>query len=211
MSVVAGPIDAIEKLENILLKKGIACSRLHTSHAFHSKMMKPIEKSFMELVKTIDLSPPRIPYISNVTGTWITAEQATDPLYWARHLCQTVRFADGLRELWQHAEGILLEVGPGHMLGSLALQHSMSAKTTNHVVLASLRPVYDKQSDKEFLLRTLGQLWLAGVEIDWSSFYTYEQRRILPVPTYPFEQETLKQSNTRGKLRRERLRNRSRA
>ncbi len=202
MSVVAGPTDAVDGLESYLAEREVVCSRLQTSHAFHSTMMKPIEKSLIELVKTINLSPPQIPYVSNVTGTWIAAEQATDPTYWARHLCQTIRFADGLQELWQKPGAILLEVGPGQILGSLALQHSASKSVTNKVVLPSLRHGYDKRTDWEVLLRTIGQLWLAGVQIDWSGFYAHEQRRILTLPTYPFErqhywvEETGKQSQS---------------
>lgn len=189
MSVVAGPTEAVMDLERSCLEKGIACSLLQTSHAFHSAMMQPIELSLIDLVKTLDLCPPRIPYLSNVTGTWITAEQARDPHYWARHLCQPVRFADGLRELCQQPETIFLEVGPGQMLSSLTQQHLAAIRTSGHIVLPSLRHTYDKRSDMECLFNTLGQIWLAGAKIEWSSFYAGEQRRILPLPTYPFERQ----------------------
>ncbi|MBO3461240.1 type I polyketide synthase [Aetokthonos hydrillicola] len=187
LCVVSGTQDAVEVLQNKLTALGVECRYLHTSHAFHSHMMEPILKSFTETVKTVSLKPPQIPYLSNVTGTWITAAQATDPGYWARHLRETVRFADGLQELFKETANILLEVGPGRTLSTLAKRHP--DKVVEQVVLSSVRHPQDEQSDIAFLLNTLGQLWLAGVQVDWVIFYTHNQGRRLPLPTYPFERE----------------------
>jgi len=187
MSVIAGPVDAVNKLEQQLGESGVAYRRLQTSHAFHSSMMEPIEASFAALMKTVRLHPPQIPYVSNVTGTWITARQAMDPEYWVRHLRQPVRFADGIGEILQKPHGILLEVGPGQALSSLALQYAANRKGMQLAVLPSLRSTYDSQADMVLLLRTLGQLWLEGVQIDWARFYAHEQRQRLNLPTYPFE------------------------
>jgi acyl transferase domain-containing protein/aryl carrier-like protein len=185
--VASGPSDALEALERRLVERGVDCRRLHTSHAFHSAMMDSMLVQFTEQVKRVTLKPPTIPYLSNLTGTWITPEEATDPHYWARHLRQTVRFADGLRELLHDPKRILLEVGPGQTLATLARQHP--DKTPAHVVQASLRHPQEQQSDVAFLLNTLGQLWLAGLRLDWSSVYVHERRRRLPLPTYPFERQ----------------------
>ena len=95
LCVVAGPTKPVEQLEKRLTERGSDCRRLHTSHAFHSKMMEPVLKSFTEEAKKVKLHPPKIPYISNLTGTWITAAEATDANYWSSHLRQTVRFSDG--------------------------------------------------------------------------------------------------------------------
>src|SRR5207247_2609349 len=101
LCVVSGPVDAVEELRDQLAQRQVACTPLQTSHAFHSAMMEPILGPFTELVRTVKRDAPEIPFLSNVTGTWITAEQAADPAYWARHLRQTVRFADGLGELFR--------------------------------------------------------------------------------------------------------------
>ncbi|MCC5624268.1 SDR family NAD(P)-dependent oxidoreductase [Nostoc sp. CHAB 5715] len=127
--------------------------------------------------------------MSNVTGTWITAKQATDPSYWVKHLCQTVRFASGVQELWKKDNPILLEVGPGQALSSFALQCIESDDRAASLILPSLRHSYEQQSDVAFLLNTLARLWLAGVKVDWSSFYATEQRYRIPLPTYPFERQ----------------------
>ncbi|MHC5857709.1 type I polyketide synthase [Nostoc sp.] len=185
--VVSGSVDAIATFQQQLSSQEIECRLLHTSHGFHSLMMEPILEPFVQAVNKVKLNPPRIRFISNVTGTWITDEQATNPTYWGQHLRQTVRFSDGISQLLQQFEGVFLEVGPGRTLSTLTRQHLLPE--AKQIVLTSLAHVKEKQSDVSFLLQTLGRLWLSGVEIDWSGFYTHEQRHRLPLPTYPFERQ----------------------
>ncbi len=190
LTVIAGPIEDVVALERQFSKDQIACRRLPTSHAFHSKMMAPIAAPVTELMKDVKLSPPQIPYLSNVTGTWITNAEATDPEYWTRHLCQPVRFADGIKQLWQEPGRVLVEVGPGQMLSSLAIQCVPNFdRNAPPAALPSIRSAYDQQSDEAFLLQTLGELWLKGVHVNWSDFRAGEQRRRLPLPTYPFQRQ----------------------
>src|SRR5205085_7832480 len=80
--VLAGSPEAIAALEQQLAAQEIACRRVETTHAFHSAMLAPIAAAVTELARTITLHPPRLPYLSNLTGTWITDAQATDPAYW---------------------------------------------------------------------------------------------------------------------------------
>ncbi len=187
LCVVSGSKDAVEQLVGKLSEQGIQCRRLHTSHAFHSEMMEPILGRFTEQVKKVNLQPPKIPYVSNVTGAWITVAEATNPNYWARHLRDCVLFEAGLHELLKQPQRVLLEVGPGQTLSTLARRHPN--KSTEQVVLSCVRHPHDQHSDVEYLLNTLGQLWLAGIQVDWSGFYAHERRRRLPLPTYPFERQ----------------------
>ncbi|HET7641618.1 MAG TPA: hypothetical protein VFK47_23105, partial [Ktedonobacteraceae bacterium] len=160
---------------------------LHIDVAAHSEMVTPFLDEFTRFMEQVTLHPPTIPYISNVTGTWITDEEATHPHYWAQHLRQTVRFADGIQEFLQDPQWVLLEVGPGQTLSALTRQHP--GRQAEQVVLASLRHPQDRRSDGEALFSTLGQLWLAGVEIDWEAFYKEEQRQRISLTTYPFERQ----------------------
>jgi len=187
--VVGGPSELIEDLERMLEERGIGpCRRLHTSHAYHSQMMEPILRSFVEEVKKIRLEPPVIPYISNVTGRWIRPEEATDPEYWARHLRQTVRFAEGVGKLLEESRRVLIEVGPGNNLATLVQQHPARGK--DHVVLSAIRHPKEKDNDHAYLLRAFGRLYLAGLKLDWQAFYQGEDRRRVPLPTYPFERRS---------------------
>ncbi|WP_437760882.1 FkbM family methyltransferase [Sorangium sp. So ce1389] len=170
LSVVAGPPEAVHELEQRLANSGTATRRVQSSHAFHTPMMAPIAGRLTRLVEGYALKPPQIPYISNVTGAAITAEQATDPAYWAAHLCRPVRFADGLRALAQRPERILLEAGPGQTLSSLAIAHQRGDAAAARLVVASMRHAYDAQPDTAVLLKALSQLRLAGAALEAGSF-----------------------------------------
>jgi len=185
-SIVSGTFEAVEQLVAQLAEQGIECQRLHTSHAFHSEMMSPILNHFLEQIQKIQLKPPKIPFLSNVTGTWINDNEAIDPNYWVKHLRQTVHFAAGLQQILQKPQHVLLEVGPGRTLSTFAKRHPDNSK---HLVLTSLRHPKDEQPDSAFLLNTLGKLWMAGITVNWSKFHQNEQRYRLPLPTYPFERQ----------------------
>ena len=186
LCVVSGMVQAVEGLERRLAEEGLICRRLHTSHALHSAMMEPLLAPFAAKLKEMKTGTPQIPIVSTLTGTWMTAEEACDASYWARQLRQTVRFADGLGEILKEPETVLLEIGPGQTLSALAKQQGAQAET--RVVLSSLRHPRDSQSDVAYILRTLGRLCTAGVEIDWAAFHAPEsERRRIPLPTYPFE------------------------
>lgn len=188
LCVISGNNEAIAKIAAELKHKGMECRHLHTSHAFHSPMMDGAIAPLQEELARIKLNPPQIPFISNVTGTWITAEEATNPDYWAKHMRETVCFAAGISELLQDKDRILLEVGAGRTLSTLVRRNS--TEIVEQTVLSSLPHPKDKVSDRAFILNTLGKLWLAGVEIDWSHFSAHEQRYRVPLPTYPFERQS---------------------
>ncbi|HVF62225.1 MAG TPA: amino acid adenylation domain-containing protein [Thermoanaerobaculia bacterium] len=182
--VVSGPEEAIGACESDLRARGVEARRLHTSHAFHSAMMDPALPAFHAVVETVRLRPPALPYLSNLTGAWITAAEATDPAYWVRHLRGTVRFADGLAALLAGGERLLLEVGPGRTLTTLATQHPARGRST---AIASLRRPRDPWPERAALLAAAGRLWLLGATLDWRGFQGDEKRRRVPLPTYPFE------------------------
>ena len=183
--VVSGQLEAIELLEARLGQLGTVSHRLHTSHAFHSPMVEPVLDTFTQVVRGVGLHAPEVPYVSNVTGTWITAAEATDPEYWARHMRETVRFAAGIEVLLEEPYRLLIEVGPGRGLTNVAGLHMAEG----HVVVSSMRHARDKQSDVASLLQAVGKLWLNGVTPDWDAMCQGEGRRRVPLPTYPFERQ----------------------
>jgi len=187
LSIVSGPDKAVAQLEGHLTEKGLEVRRLQTSHAFHSQMMEPILKPFIEQIRQVELNAPKRAYLSNVTGTWITSAEATDPNYWARHIRYAVRFAEGIEKLLTEPGRVFVEVGPGRTLSSLAKLHPN--KGGAQVILSCIRHPQDGQSDVAFLLSALGRLYLSGIRIDWSRFYADEHRRRISLPTYPFERQ----------------------
>ena len=183
--VVGGPEDAIASLEARLAGRGASCLRLQTTHAFHSAMMEPAAGPLTGMAAGVATQAPAIPYLSNVTGTWITPEDLADPGYWARHMRGTVRFAEGLSELLKEPGRAFLEIGPGGTLGSLVRQHPESTAET--VTIPTLRRTGGSGSDFDDLVATVGRLWAAGAEIDWERFQGGARRHKVTLPTYPFE------------------------
>ena len=190
LCVVAGPPTSIEEFARTLTGRGVMHRPVQNTHAFHSRLLDAIVPAFAAEVRKVLLNAPRIPFISNVTGRWITATDATDPDYWARHSNHTARFHDALQTLWQTENPILLEAGPGRTLGVLAHQHPSRPPATSSTSIASLRHHYESQADEEILLASAGRLWLCGMKIHWENFRSGKSHRRIPLPTYPFERQT---------------------
>jgi amino acid adenylation domain-containing protein len=183
--IVSGTKTAVDDLEKQLKQKKLLCMRLDAGYALHSPLMDSISREFTAKARELTLKEPQVPIISNVTGQWMTPTEALDPSYWARHLQETVQFAQGIKELVKEPRVIFVEVGPGRDLYAL-VQRYMGE---NHQVVNLIRPPANEIPDTAYLLDRLGRLWLYGKEIDWKGFYDErgETRYRLPLPTYSFE------------------------
>jgi amino acid adenylation domain-containing protein len=186
LSVLSGPKDDIEEIQAEFVTKGIAVRLLQTSHAFHSSMIEPVLPRFIDEVKRVEFNSPQIPYVSTLTARWITDSEVKDPNYWARHFCETVVFARAVEELRKEAGSLFLEVGPGQSLTLLVRQ---MCKQSGQAVVSSLSDVVSPDSDQDAVVSALGQLWINGVEIDWTGYYRHEERFKVGLPTYPFERK----------------------
>lgn len=186
LCVVSGPIDAVEQLEKRLEKDSVVSKRLRTSHAFHSAMMDPMLEAFEKEVRSATLNAPTISYVSGATGRWITAEEATDPGYWTAHCRKPVRFADVAALLLGLPGAVLIEVGPGQTLMTLALQQRGNRDVP---VVASMPERAAEAVGSGTMLDALGRLWAAGIQPNWKSFWNRENRRHVSLPTYPFERK----------------------
>ena len=187
LTVAGGTEEAVTELEARLAAKGVACRRLVTSHAFHSHMMDPAMDALAREAAAISLHAPRVPYLSNVTGSWIPAADATSPAYWARHMRHTVRFGEGLSGVLANPGRILLEVGPGQALSTLARQHPDAGP--GRVVVAAMRDRGENVDDSYRLRAAVAKLWVAGARIERASLWPRGSRRRVCLPTYPFQRE----------------------
>jgi len=185
LCVASGAVADIDTLQSTLEAKEIDCHRVRIEVAAHSRILECILEDFRAYLKSITLSPPEIPFTSNLTGDWITDEQATDPNYWVDHLRNTVRFADNIETVLADEPRVLVEIGPGRILTNLARAGATQAKA----VFNSMRHPKEPDSDCEFALRTLGNIWANGAAIDWQQYRGDEMRRRVPLPTYPFERK----------------------
>ncbi len=182
--VFSGSIEAVKAMENRLSSEGKVCRILQTSHAFHSRHMDPILPEFRSALQTVELSSPKLPFVSNLTGDWITPAQAKDPDYWCAHLRNTVRFRQGMDTLSMLPRPVFIEVGPGQALTHLA-KACVGGKS--HPVIPSCRKPAESKSDLIVLYSALGSVWELGSDVDWQAFHFGEKRRRLNLPSYRFD------------------------
>ncbi|HSI49090.1 MAG TPA: SDR family NAD(P)-dependent oxidoreductase [Ideonella sp.] len=183
--VFSGPEAAVATLAQRLLALGHSPRRLHVAVASHSAMTEPLLPALQALVASVPRQAPGWPFISNVTGQAITAEQAQDPAYWAAHLRSTVRFADGLNEALRVPGRVLLEVGPGETLAALSRQHAQAESAA--AIVASQAHAQQPERHAQQLAQALATLWTAGVAIDWRAHHAGHSRRRVPLPGYAFQ------------------------
>ncbi|WP_169518313.1 non-ribosomal peptide synthetase/type I polyketide synthase [Solimonas variicoloris] len=183
LCVVSGAGDAVAAFEIALEARGVVSRRLHTSHAFHSPAIDPIVAPLRETIAARPLGTPATRYISCVSGDWAQPDEAGSADYWARHAREPVRFADGIATLLDlPGPVLLLEVGPGQTLSTLALQAARGKLRALH----SLPEADGAGGDLRQLVATLGELWAAGCDPDWAAVHGQRRRRVA-LPGYPFQ------------------------
>lgn len=184
LCVLSGPEEAIAHARQELDGQGVMTRPLHVSHAFHSAMVEPMLAEFEALLAQLPLGRPAIAFVSNLSGRWITDEEACSPRYWVRHVRGTVRFSQGLEQLLAKPDRVLLEVGPGETLSVLARRHRQAA---GRPVLASQCHPRAAAASADQPARCLARLWVAGVEAALPTHPAQAGSRRVPLPTYPFE------------------------
>jgi phthiocerol/phenolphthiocerol synthesis type-I polyketide synthase E len=190
VTVVSGPTPTMTQLQQQLAERGIDVVPLRTSHAFHSPMMDPAVRQLRAAADGLTLRTPTTPIASNVTGSWLTDEQATSPSYWAQHMRATVRFGDCLHTALDEFGGsaVLIEIGPGVALASISRRQLAGYDDTT--VLTSLPHKDDSTDDATHHLRAVGRLWEAGQPINWAAVHAGHQHRRLALPATRFRTTT---------------------
>jgi phthiocerol/phenolphthiocerol synthesis type-I polyketide synthase E len=191
LCTIAGPREAVADAIAALQSQGIDTRPLHTSHAFHSAMMEPMLAEFAARVAQVPLAAPSTPYVSNLTGTWITLQQSTSPAYYADHLRHAVQFAAGVRTLAADASLHLLEIGPGQSLTTLArLTLGRDGFRRVSASMNARRDAEPRMGEEQYAIaEAAGRLWLAGVSLRWSGLRGERPMRRVPLPTYAFERK----------------------
>ncbi|OLR93050.1 acyltransferase domain-containing protein [Actinokineospora bangkokensis] len=167
-TVVGGPAAAVAELAVRLTDAGVPFQRVGARHGFHTRTMAPLAAELRAWITgNATLSAPRTRLAANVTGTWATAAQATDPDYWARHLTHPVELLSGLGALWRDVDPVALELGPGEGLTAYARHHPACDRPR----LARVQPTLTAAgagTGTAALLTALGRLWTAGLRVDWA-------------------------------------------
>lgn len=185
LCVATGPKQSLLELQQRLEKDDVESTIVRINVAAHSKMLDEVLEDFRAYLKSIKLSAPSIPFTSNLTGTWITDEQAMSPDYWVDHLRNTVKFAENIETVMKDSNRVLVEIGPGKTLTNLVRANIQQG----FAVMSSMRHPNETESDTVVAKRTLGSLWAHGAAIDWNEYWKDEYRFRVALPTYSFEKK----------------------
>ncbi|MGW3014008.1 type I polyketide synthase, partial [Streptomyces sp. NPDC001219] len=167
--VIAGEEAAVADLAGRFESEGRKAKRLQVSHAFHSPLMEPMLDDFRSVAENVTYEEPRIPVVSNVTGTLATAAELTSPDYWVRHVREAVRFADGIRWLEEHEVTRFLEIGPDGTLTAMAQGCLDGDVDADQVLIPALRG--DDRGEVSAVLSAAGRAYVHGIAIDWQAFF----------------------------------------
>ncbi|MDK8182712.1 type I polyketide synthase [Paenibacillus sp. UMB4589-SE434] len=182
----AGEAEVMSRLMSKLDAANIGYAKLSAAHAFHSPLMTQAASQLEIELSKYNLQAPTIPYVSNVTGNYVTSEQAKDIHYWSSHMSSPVKFSEGILALAKTKEPVIwLEVGPGKVLSQLLSQHK-NVEIKGNVVQMMRHPT-EEETDLGALLTGLSMCWLLGAEIQWEKLYGDKPRKAA-LPTYAFEQ-----------------------
>ncbi|MEI4789436.1 SDR family NAD(P)-dependent oxidoreductase [Bacillus sp. FJAT-53060] len=188
LSVVSGPSDRLQAYIEQVEKRGASVQKLKTSHAFHTSMMADAAKQFKEVLSEMTYQQGHIPIISNVTGSWLTHEQAASPDYWASHIRQPVLFSQGIERLLAFGEVVFIELGPGHTLTQFVRRHDRY-DVDKAAAVSLVRHPKEQAADDEYMQKAIGKLWSYGVEPNWRAVRKGEAPYRVSLPTYPFEHQ----------------------
>ncbi|MDD9965435.1 MAG: SDR family NAD(P)-dependent oxidoreductase [Myxococcales bacterium] len=184
LCVASGETAAVDALARQLAEGGVSSRALRSTRAYHSPMMEAIVAPLTDALHRVKLHPPRIPYVSCITGTWVRDDEATDPAYWAQHVCRTVRMQSGLDLLLQDPQRVLVEAGPGRGLASHAIAERARIEGRSQPIIPTMRSAYSPEAERAVLLRATAEVWLHGGPLPVAA-----PGRRAQLPTYPFERQ----------------------
>ncbi|MDG4830622.1 SDR family NAD(P)-dependent oxidoreductase [Solwaraspora sp. WMMD1047] len=188
-TVISGDEKAIGELADGWSARGRSVRRLRVTHAFHSARMDPVVEEFRRTASAFTFHPPRIPIVSNVTGTVLTAEQACSPAYWAQHIRQPVEFMAGVRHLIEAGVNSFLELGPTGSLTALAAECLAvgTGEATDQDGVVQATTLHPDRPEAQSVVAAAGQLWARGVPVDWRRITG--DGRAAELPTYAFDHQ----------------------
>ncbi|MGY5075766.1 type I polyketide synthase [Streptomyces nigrescens] len=180
--VVSGDVDALDELMDGCRERGVRARRIEVDYASHSAHVESIREELLEVLAPVVPRASEVPFFSTVTGEWLdTAEM--DAGYWFRNLRQTVRLEPAVRELLALDHRVFVEVSP-HPVLTMPLQETVEAAGVEAVVTGTLRR---DDGGLSRLYTSLGELFVHGVDVDWSPAFAAHRPQLVDLPTYAFQ------------------------
>ena len=178
LCTVSGRPEDMNALEEKLGSLRIHYRRVAATRAGHSVLMEPILQDFRKMLSSVHMQKPVLPLLSNVSGTWMTDEEAVSPDCWTAHIRRPVRYSENIAAVLKDGNAVLLEVGPGKVLGTLARRH---ADLKGQPIVFSMRDEGQGIGDGQAFASACAALYVAGAELVWP-----EEGLRISMPTYAF-------------------------
>ncbi|HXA54463.1 MAG TPA: SDR family NAD(P)-dependent oxidoreductase, partial [Solirubrobacteraceae bacterium] len=186
--VLSGDERPVFELEQLWRKRGRKTRRLRVSHAFHSPRMDGMLAELEAVAGGLTFSPPAIPIVSNLTGEVLCAEEVCSARYWARHVRDTVRFADGVRSLRTHGVERFLELGPDAVLSAMVLE-CVAGEAAHGGAVTAASVLRRGRDEAGTLLAGLGEMWVRGAGVEWTAVFAGSGAQRVELPPYAFRRQ----------------------
>ncbi len=129
--VITGFAQGVEKASEVLLEAGAKrVLPLKVSGPFHSPMMKEAGEKLEQVLQEIELSPLRIPYVTNVTAEYVKEIGDTRKLL-KEQVASSVRWQQSMERMIADGVTTFIEIGPGRTLSGFLKKISRDAKVIN--------------------------------------------------------------------------------
>ena len=202
--VLSGLAEELDPLLESLEAKGTRVRRLKKSPAYHSALVEPILDDLAEVIAGLDISPPTLDLVSNVSGELLKDGVRMDSDYWRRHARMSVAYRRSVQTLSDHGVDAVLEIGPNSVLGPMTQLAWPEDSGQALKVFSSLKMPRDDRpeipADGGFI-ECLSEAYTLGLEIRFQGLYVGEQRRKLVIPGYAFQRRRHWVETTRRKRR----------
>lgn len=189
-TVVGGSPDDVRRFEDeVLAGTGLAASRLRSPHAFHTPAMVSAGEQLRLAFDDIEPRSPRWKLYSASTGGLVEAAQVSSVDFWIQQLTQPVLFKQALEAVLSDGDRVLVEVGPGRTLTTLARSHPQ-VRAKQHMAVPTLPNGPSKgATERASFLHALARMWTLGTDVNWSSLAATGPRERVPLPGYPYQRE----------------------
>ena len=188
--VISGPVEAIDTVTKRFELAGVRVTRLNTTRAFHSALVEPALDKLATALGRIDINPPSLDFISNVTGTIVESGTILHGDYWRRHAREPVSFGGAVETMAESGVDLVIEIGPRSLLAPLVVSAWPNA-TPPRVISSMLSPGKDSNVPvaHDGFVNAVAKVYEAGLPICFDGLFAGESRRRISIPEYPFQRE----------------------
>nr|WP_300998447.1 beta-ketoacyl synthase N-terminal-like domain-containing protein [Hyphomonas sp.] len=161
--VLSGPVNIVQKAEDLIVQRGVKARRLPVATAFHSSVVSPAVDPFRDILSGLKIKKPRLPVYANATAAPYKARAADMASEIASQVATPVRFREQVEAMHAAGARIFIEIGPGSVVSGL-VSDTLGNRDYLAVALDNKRT-----NGLEQFLAALGTLSVAGITLDFTA------------------------------------------